>query len=176
MKKLIRVGVLMLLMASMLQINVFAHGGNGGGKNKLKLETTIPENKGKIGVSDSIKLKFSNNVVNMKVAENNKACFKLIDSDGNNIDIKVVMGDDQVKKDIKNDIEIVPVKHLEEGQTYKLIIDGRLMAKNGMELKNEEILTFNTEGSSGFSLDGRGVMVLLPIGMIFFVIFKNKKS
>lgn len=176
MKKIMRIGSLMLLMMAMLQVNAFAGGGNGGGNSALKLESSNLEHKGKIGVDESIKLKFSNNVVNMKVAENNKTCFKLVDSDGNDIPVKVVIGDDQVNKDIKNDIEIISVEPLEEEEPYKLIIDGKLEAKNGGKLKDEKILTFKTEGSGGFLgviVGGIAILVILIIGIM---IYKNKKS
>ncbi|MCM1989485.1 Ig-like domain-containing protein [Oceanirhabdus seepicola] len=176
MKKIMRMSFLMLLMISMLQVNVFAGGGNGGGKSALKLESSTPANKGDIGVDESIKLKFSNNVVNMKVAENNKTCFKLVDADGNELPIKVVMGDDQVNKDIKNDIEIVPVKSLEEGQTYKLIIDGKLEAKNGSKLKDEKIVTFKTEGSGGFPVTTSVGIAILFLVIVGILAHKNKKS
>lgn len=176
MKKIIRIGFLMVLMMSMLQVNAFAGDGNGGGGSALKLESSIPADQGKIGVDESIKLKLSNNVVNMKVAENNKTCFKLVDADGNEIPIKVIMGDDQVDKDIKNDIEIAPVEPLEEGQTYKLIIDGNLEAKNGSKLKDEKILTFKTEGSGVSPVVIGGGIAILAVLIFVIMTYKNKKS
>ncbi|MBF4692377.1 Ig-like domain-containing domain [Fusibacter ferrireducens] len=145
-KKSISILTLCLLL---LCVPVFAGGGNGtgggGGNAPLTLESSNPES-GAVDISTEgkIEMTFSNNVVNMKVSENNMTCFKLLDNEGKEVAIDVIMGDDQVDPTIKNDITVQSKAALEENKSYKLVISPELTAKNGSKLGAETVIDFTT--------------------------------
>ena len=153
--------------------------GGGGGNAPLTLESSMPESGATdVSTEGKIELIFSNNVVNMKVSENNMTCFKLVDSAGNEVAIDVVMGDDQVDPTIKNNITIQSKEALAENETYKLIISPELTAKNSNKLGTETTLEFKTlstqTSSNNTPLIVIGIIVVLGvIGVIFTK--KNKK-
>lgn len=176
MNKKLLVLIVVLALCLTLSAVVMADGdGKGGGNNPLTLTKSNPEDSAKnISVDQEIKLTFSNNVVNMKVDENNKKCFKMTDKSGAEISIDVVMGDDQINKDIKNDIIIKPVNGLEENKTYTITISEKLKSKNGSTLGEPLKITFSTEktGTSKFAL-----YIAIGCGLLVgFVIVKIKNK
>lgn len=172
--------VLVLTIALSLLFSVgqgFAEGGQGGGNNPLTLEEVTP-NDGASGVAvdSQIKFTFSNNVINMKVKENNKICFSLKDNDGKNIPFDIVMADDQIEKDKKNDIILVPTNGLEEGKEYSVTVSSTLQAKNGKSLEEDIIVTFATVGgANGLNHIFKIVIVVLLL-VITYVVWKRQKK
>ena len=150
-----------LLLALLLAFPVFCEGGDGsgGGENHDKPLTLVQENcnintKGKTEFDDpniQIVLYFTKNVVNIKVRDNNKKCFSVTDSSGNNVPITVVMGDDQTDPSdtTKRTVTIVPDAPYKAGKTYALKISKGLAAKNGRDVLEEDIiLQFAIRGQS----------------------------
>lgn len=139
--------VLVLILSFSLCLSVFAEGGDGsgGGSNiPLGLESSsVPDGSTDVPVDEDIILNFNKNVVNFTVKENNMTCFSMKDSKGNSVPITVIMGDDQVDRDIRRIITIHPTS-LSEGETYTLTISGKLQAKNGTTLGDDITLTFST--------------------------------
>ena len=115
------------------------------GDKALSLKTSTPEN-GTTGVAldASLELEFSNNVVNMKVAENNKECFTLVDNTGLPAAITVIIPDDQIEPEKKRLIILSPVSLLHPGTTYTIVVSPALIAKNGNALEEETLITFTT--------------------------------
>jgi hypothetical protein len=124
-----------LLLAS----SVFA-----GGK-PLELSTAEPAD-GAVGVpiNQFLMLTFSKNVVNFSVAESNAGCFGLETLSGEEIEIEIEMGDDQMEPELKRIVRVIPVSPLEHYREYNLTISGELQSKNGEILGEEVIIRFAT--------------------------------
>lgn len=154
-------------------------GGDGGGDAQLQLESSTPDKNAKdVAIDATIDLIFSNNVVNLSVADNNKTCFQLLNSKEEEIEIEVVMGDDQVDPSIKNNISIKPMVNLDEAESYTLIIKKKLQAKNGSTLNDEIHLEFSTVGkgatNSTLIIGIVGVIVVILVGGIIIQINKKR--
>ena len=124
--------------------------GSGGGQdNPLSLVESKPapgdEN---VAVDGEIWLLFNKNVVNMSVAENNRNCFSLTDSEGRNIPIMVNLPDDQINPELKRQIFIQPLNPLSAAMTYTLTLSPQLQAKNGALLGVERKIVFSTESGA----------------------------
>jgi cobalamin biosynthesis Mg chelatase CobN len=91
---------------------------------------------------------FNKNVVNMSVAENNRNCFSLTDSEGRNIPIMVNLPDDQINPELKRQIFIQPLNPLSAAMTYTLTLSPQLQAKNGALLGVERKIVFSTESGA----------------------------
>ena len=163
--------LLVMLVVTMMMSAVVINAGDGSGKSKLKLESSVPESgTSGVAVDDTIKLEFSNNVVNLKVLANNMTCFTLLDSKGNEVVIEVLMGDDQVNQDIKNDVVIKPVNGLKENESYQLIISGQMMAKNGTLMEDDTVVEFDTNASVNSIMIYviiAGAVIVLIAGFVF---------
>lgn len=123
--------------------------GSGGGNGEpLMLTSSDPADGQKdVQVEGHIKLVFSKNVTNMTVKENNLKCFSLT-QDSTIVPIKVIIADDQVEPEKKNDIEVVPDNELLPGVTYTLKVDGSLKSKSGVDLGKEISISFTTAGGN----------------------------
>lgn len=140
--------IFLLILIISLIFSVIAFAGNNGGNNPLSLDISMPaDGAADIPVDQEIKLTFSNNVINSSIKENNMSCFQLVDSTGKEVAIEVIMGDDQINPDQKNDIIVKPIENLSEGITYSLKINGDLSSKNGNTLSEEIIVSFSTVSS-----------------------------
>lgn len=135
-------------------------GGSGsGGGDPVSLVgaylTTISDNVSTTGkdIKDSqvvdtnpmIKLIFNKNVVNSTVWETNKQAISLVDSEINSIAIQVDRIPDE--GDNSNDAEkrhifIRTIEPLTDGETYTIVIKGKLTANNGTTLGKEETISF----------------------------------
>lgn len=135
-------------------------GGSGsGGGDPVSLVganlTTISDNVSTTGkdIKDSqvvdtnpmIKLIFNKNVVNSTVWETNKQAISLVDSEINSIAIQVDRISDE--GDNSNDAEkrhifIRTIEPLTDGETYTIVIKGKLTANNGTTLGKEETISF----------------------------------
>jgi hypothetical protein len=101
-----------------------------------------------VAVDGEIWLLFNKNVVNMSVAENNRNCFSLTDSEGRNIPIMVNLPDDQINPELKRQIFIQPLNPLSAAMTYTLTLSPQLQAKNGALLGVERKIVFSTESGA----------------------------
>ncbi len=141
--------IAVLLVCSM--IPAFAEGGNGdgtgGGKNKpLDLESSsIVNGEQNISLNPEIVLNFNKNVVHFTVKENNKKCFSMMDDNGKNVPIDVIMGDDQVDPSIKRIVTIKPKSSLEPLTGYLLKIGAGITSKSGVSLGKDIYISFTTQ-------------------------------
>lgn len=140
---------MIIAVICLLCINITAFAGNGdgsGGGNGRPLAlvaSSVENNQQNVPTDSEIVLEFSKNVVNFTVREENAKCFSLVDGKGNNVNIEVVMGDDQVDSSVKNFITVVPEK-LENDMVYTLTIDSNITSKSGVNMQEDAVITFST--------------------------------
>jgi LysM repeat protein len=84
-----------------------------------------------VSVKPTIKVVFDKNIVNDAVWENNKKCVSLQDSSGINVATNVFRVSDAVNFNERQNIFMTPMKDLNPGAHYKIIIRPDLRAKNG---------------------------------------------
>jgi len=122
--------------------------GSGSGESSAfaLVSSSIPDGAHDVLPDSQIQLKFSKNVTNITVKENNQSCFSMVDNLGNNIALNVIMADDQLERDKRNDIVIAPVNPLSESRLYTLTISENLTCKNGQTLEKPQTITFSTIG------------------------------
>lgn len=121
--------------------------GSGGGKKQpLSLISSIPAN-GAAGVNTDafIKLTFNKNVVYMTVRENNRACFSLW-TENQQVPIEVIMADDQIEFEKRNDVIIKPLQTLKAAKTYWVEVAPQLESKSGINLGQKNTVSFTTGG------------------------------
>lgn len=149
MKKLLA-AFLMTTAILLTPANVFADGGGngtGGGKNEgLSVKSASIEDGGTLASDEAITLVFSKNVVNSKVAENNRALFQVLDSNQAEVEIEVTMADDQVEPDKKNDVVIRLPQGLADG-AYTLTAQKGITSKSGDVMESDFVLTFQVGGN-----------------------------
>lgn len=143
--------ILALVMALLIPMNAFAAGdgtGTGGGKGEaLTVESATVENGGTLSAGDSITLVFSKNVTNASVAETNQTLFTVTDSQGAPVEVQVVLADDQIEPDKKNDVVIQLPQDLADG-SYTLTAAAGVTSKSGETMKEDYTLQF-TVGQAG---------------------------
>lgn len=149
MKKMISALLLLILIAglmvSALAVESAGDGSGGGSDEVLALESSsIPDGSTGVALDALMTLTFNKNVVNMSVQDSNMTCFSLADSQGNDVGINVLMGDDQINPDIKRIIEIDPKANLLPDTTYMLTISSKLTSKSGVSLPQAITLKFTT--------------------------------
>lgn len=146
--KLMAVLVLYFLAFSHLPALAGEGDGSGGGQGQpLALESSYPGT-GMTGVSQQvqIKLTFNKNVVNMSVRDNNRQCFAL-SSGGQTIPIDIIMADDQVYPEGKNDVLLKPRQALAPGTRYTVTVAPSLQSKSGAVLGKTITIIFTTIGT-----------------------------
>ncbi|MGI6467508.1 MAG: Ig-like domain-containing protein [Syntrophomonadaceae bacterium] len=119
--------------------------GSGGGQNQpLMVEKVVPAD-GATGVSlnPEIKITFNKNVCYMTVRENNRNCFSMW-AGNTRIPIEVIMADDQVERDKRNDTIVKPLQQLQPGTEYRIEIAPNLESKSGATLGKKATITFTT--------------------------------
>lgn len=140
-----KIGFLMMCLVLFSSSMVFAGGGKGGGDGKSTLEltqVTTESGSEEVQPEDVLTLEFSNNVVNMSVKENNMTCFSVVDSQGNPVEIEVIMGDDQVDRSIKRLVHIKPVTTWKAGEKHLVTVTKDLSGKNGVLLGKDVTYEF----------------------------------
>jgi hypothetical protein len=126
---------------------LWAGDGTGGGQGQpLAVVTSLPAS-GATEVSnlDSITVIFSKNVVYMTVRENNQKCFTLWQGQ-EAVPVEIIMADDQVEFDKRNDVVIKPYQPLQPGCSYRLEIASELESKSGVTLGEKTTISFTTAG------------------------------
>lgn len=148
---------LALLCSIILAIPVLAGqgDGSGGGKSQpLALVSSSPVDGQKdVALPAEIKMTFSKNVVYMTVRDNNSKCFTMYSQDGKQVPIEVIMADDQIEFDKRQDIIVKPLQELEAGTTYTVKVAPQLESKSGVNLGKETTLSFTTAGTTAIALD-----------------------
>lgn len=142
------VGLLIGVLATAIMPLYAGEGdGSGGGKKQpLALVGSVPAD-GAAGVNTdaSIKLTFSKNVVYMTVRDNNKKCFSLW-TDNQQVPIEVIMADDQIEFEKRNDVILKPLQTLKAATTYRVEIAPQLESKSGVNLGQKTTVSFTTAG------------------------------
>jgi methionine-rich copper-binding protein CopC len=121
-------------------------GGTGGGKDEpLDLESSNPVD-GATNVSRAvqIKLTFNKNVVHSSVRDANAQKFSLLDANGSQVAIDVIMADDEQEPEKRNDVILKPKKTLEPDAVYKVVIAAGLQSKSLAVLAGDIEFTFTT--------------------------------
>ncbi len=194
------------LLACILMVSVFActgtafaaggngsGGGTGGNKDEgLSVVASSVDEGQSISGDEAITLTFSKNVVNSKVKEANASLFSLQSASGEEISVEVVMADDQIEQDKKNDVVIQPTEKLEAGE-YILTAKAGIESKNGTVMEKDYTLKFAVSGevkaeetkaeeaktaATGSSAPlkyGVIAIVACAIAAALFVVFKKKK-
>ncbi len=123
--------------------------GSGGGQNNpLVIESSTPAN-GAAGVAnlEYIKIVFNKNVVYMTVRDQNMKCFSLW-SGSQRIPAEVIMADDQVEREKRNDVLIKPKQSLQAGTTYRVEVAPEMQSKSGVTLGQKAVITFTMAGGA----------------------------
>jgi methionine-rich copper-binding protein CopC len=138
--------VLVLSMLTALPALAGNGDGTGGGKGEpLRLVSSTPADGQKdVSLPVEIKLTFSKNVVHMSVNDNNRNCFSLYTSAGSAVPVEVVMADDQVEPEKKNDVVLKPLQSLQPGTEYVVKISPELQSKSGVTLESQVSVVFTT--------------------------------
>lgn len=127
----------------------FAEGGDGSGGGKSEplalVSSSIANGETNVSLKPEIKLTFSKNIVNMKVIENNKNCFSLMTADGIAVPFNLILADDQIDFERRNDAVIIPKADLNPGTTYSVKISSSLQSKSGVTTGKETKITFTTK-------------------------------
>jgi len=164
--------VIVLLVMMALSGTAFA------GDNPVTLDSSsVEDGAADVPVDASITLVFTNNVVNKKIADNNKSCITL-SGGGQDVALDFEMADDQIEPDKKRDIIVSPAEPLAEGTKYTLTISKELTGKNGIPLGEDIAITFTTEGAAaaGFAFWWIIVIAAVVVGAGVALILLKKKS
>ena len=81
----------------------------------------------------------------MTVRENNKKCFSLW-SNNQQVPIEVIMADDQIEFEKRNDVILKPLQTLKAATTYRVEIAPQLESKSGVNLGQKTTVSFTTAG------------------------------
>lgn len=156
-------------------------GGSGGGAGKpLEIvSSSISNGESDVNLDREINFVFSKNIANISVADNNRQCFTMTDSSGNTIPIEVIIFDDQLEREKRNDIIVKP-ETLQEAEQYTITISPDLQAKSGDKLGEENKYTFSTVG---FAAETSGnssslwiyIVVIALIVAAAFLFIKGRK-
>lgn len=111
----------------------------------LDLVESNPQDGSKAFAVDSqIYLLFDKNVVNFQIKDNNLQCFTLFDPQNQSVPIEVILADDQIEPEKRNEIIIKPKTALKGNTAYRLEISPELQAKNGQTLEKKIVISFTT--------------------------------
>lgn len=117
-------------------------GGNGGGSAEpLTVVSTSIEENASLDAIDSITLVFSKNVCDASVRDANQSLVAVADAQGNPVPFAVVLADDQVEPDKRNDMTVEFAQPLEAG-AYTLTAQAGITSKSGDTLAQDYVLNF----------------------------------
>lgn len=118
-------------------------GGTGGGSAEpLVVESASIEDGAQINAGDSITLVFSKNVCEASVRDANMTFVAVKDAQEADVPATVVLADDQVEPDKKNDMVITFDQPLQAGD-YTLIAQAGITSKSGDSLAEDYVLHFS---------------------------------
>lgn len=168
--------LLSLLLCICTMSTMFAHGG-GGSNNPFSLKTSNPKDgQKKVSIDSDIILNFSKNVVNIIIKDNNEKCFKMLDEDGQAIPIEIIMADDQIDREKRNDIILAPKEPLGHGKTYTVIVAKDLMSKSGVTLENEVTISFTTISENSGVSPAIWILATILVIILIGAFFITKRS
>lgn len=162
--------MIIILMLMVTLTGVYA----GDGALELS-SSSVKDGDKDVSIRAVFDLEFSNNVVNMKVNEANKAYIQLLDEAGQKVEIIVEMADDQISPELKRNVSVKAVNALEKNKTYTLVIEADFSAKNGSSLDDAINIEFTTEGGSSFTVVNILLMAAVML-MIMVAVFAAKKK
>jgi len=122
--------------------------GSGGGQNNpLAVESCVPAD-GAAGVTnlEYVKIVFTKNVAYITIREANKKCFSLW-SGGQRIPAEIIIADDQIEREKRNDVLVKPLQSLRPGATYLVEITPDLQSKSGIFLGQKVVISFTMAGT-----------------------------
>lgn len=164
MKKGVLVGLAFVLALAMPAVALAAGGngsggGNGGGGGKgggssepLTVSAASIEEGASIAAGDSITLTFSKNVCDSAVREANAGLVSLATVEDVAVEADVVLADDQIEPEKKNDITVTPKAPLAPG-SYVLTAKAGITSKSSDVLAQDYLLTFTVEGAAPAASD-----------------------
>lgn len=140
--------MLVLLLPGLVQAGDGSGDGSGGGQlQPLVVESAVPAD-GSTGVSlnPEIKITFNKNVCYMTVREKNRNGFSMW-TGNTRVPIEVIMVDDQVDREKRNDAIIKPLQKLEAATLYRIEISPDVESKSGVTLGQKATISFTTAAS-----------------------------
>lgn len=128
---------------------------SGGGKSEPLglVSSSIQNGATGVAIKPEIKLTFTKNIVNMSVVENNRKCFSLQAANGAAIPINLILADDQIDFEKRNDAIIIPKNNLAPGTAYTVVVSSTLTSKSGVTTGKEIRISFTTEGTAPVNND-----------------------
>lgn len=143
--------VIVLISSQTAGNQVWAGDGNGDGsgggqKNPLAIESSLPVD-GATGVTglEYIKIVFNKNVAYMTIRDKNMQCISLWFNE-QRIPAEVIIADDQIEREKRNDILVKPKQPLQAGNTYRVEIAPELQSKSGVTLGKKATISFTMAG------------------------------
>lgn len=122
--------------------------GSGNGKNRdiplTLVSSSVKDGDTGVPLDPVIQLDFNKNVSNITVLANNKKCFHLTEEGGEAVPIKLTFPDTQLQQDYKKQVFITPKEKLSPETSYRISVDNKVTAKNGMAIDNAHTITFTT--------------------------------
>ena len=161
--------VVIVLMVLLLISGTYAEG-----KQLTLVTSSVEDGATEVSVDSVFELEFSNNVINMKVKEKNMTLIKLINRSGDEIPVEIIMADDQVSPELKRIVKVEPVSLLENGESYKLVVMPGFSSKNGSEIQEDVVISFDTEGGSTFTFSN--ILIIASVALIVVVAATMKKK
>jgi hypothetical protein len=141
--------VIFMVLAVMPAIAADGDGTGGGKGEPLSLVSSSPYDGQKdVPINVLITMTYSKNVVNMTVSENNLKCFSLYAADGSMVPTDVIMADDQIEPEKKNDVSLKPLQDLKHNTAYTVKVSSDLKSKSGVTLADDLTITFTTVKST----------------------------
>lgn len=122
--------------------------GSGGDKNNpLAVESCVPAD-GATGVAnlEYVKIVFTKNIAYMTIREANKQCFSLW-SGSQKIPAAIIIADDQIEREKRNDVLVKPLQALKPGAAYRVEIAPELQSKSGVFLGQKVAISFTMAGA-----------------------------
>lgn len=171
-----------LISACMLGglISAQAEKDSGGGKSTplSMVSSSITNGETDVAPDREIKLVFSKNISNITVKENNLNCFSMTDSSGQPLPISVILFDDQLEREKRNDVVIQP-EALRDPEKYSITVSTALTSKNGASLSEPIVVEFSTAGYKAprpkHLILRLSVVGLLGMGFAFFITRRHAK-
>ncbi len=132
-------------IAALALLSISAGAGSGQDMPLALESSTVVHGETEVETGREIKLVFSKNISNIAVRDNNLGCFTLTDSAGAAVPAEIVLFDDQLERERRNDVVIKPAA-MKEAECYRLTVSTNLTAKNGANLPEELVVVFSTPG------------------------------
>lgn len=176
-RRVVQIVTCVMIITFLLPIGAIA-GEKGDKSEPLKLESSKPaQGEENIQVDSPIELIFSKNVVNMKVKDANTKCFSLLDEDGKDVPIEVKMADDQMEREKRETVILVPKTKLNEGKAYTVVINKDLKSKSGASLAEDVKISFTTAGGTKSQFSSNSYLLIgVVAGAAAVIIYRKKRK